>query len=184
MTTSALNMRASQGGLQVKTGPESVPVLSVPSLTNGDDDDASGARANAAGPSDDDPSELRSLASLDPAPIARQVPEHRRNISCATKTSRQRRTYLLVERMQEMVMAVFLASFMASFLAKSGGPRIFQLAIAGSVLLDASSALASQGPGVEGGTASPLTQLVMAILVYGASALIVGAGLIGALRRH
>ena len=59
--------------------------------------------------------------------------------------------------------------------------RISSLAIT-AILLSAGSALASQGPGVEGGTASPLTQLVMAILVYGASAAIVGAGLIGALR--
>ena len=64
------------------------------------------------------------------------------------------------------------------------GLRISRLTIAASVILGASSALAAQGPGVEGGTASPLTQLVMAILVYGASALIVGAGLIGALRGH
>ncbi|OAF00821.1 hypothetical protein AYJ54_30225 [Bradyrhizobium centrolobii] len=58
------------------------------------------------------------------------------------------------------------------------------LVIAASVLLGASTALAAQGPGVEAGSASPLTQLVMAILVYGASALIIGAGLIGALRGH
>jgi formate/nitrite transporter FocA (FNT family) len=101
-----------------------------------------------------------------------QVPEQRRNISYATKTSRQRRTYLLVERMQEMVMV------------HSSALRISRLAITASVLLGASSALASQGPGAAGGTASPLTQLVMAILVYGASALVVGAGLIGALRGH
>ena len=62
--------------------------------------------------------------------------------------------------------------------------RISRLAITASVLLGASSALASQGPGAAGGTASPLTQLVMAILVYGASAAIVGTGLIGALRGH
>jgi len=62
--------------------------------------------------------------------------------------------------------------------------QISALAITASAVLGASSALASQGPGVEAGTASPLTQLVMAILVYGASALVVGAGLIGALRRH
>jgi len=61
---------------------------------------------------------------------------------------------------------------------------ISRLAIAASIALGASSALASQGPGVESGTASPTTQLVMAILVYGASAAIVGAGLIGALRGH
>jgi hypothetical protein len=78
--------------------------------------------------------------------------------------------------MQEMVMASFLAQFRAL--------RISRLAITASVLLGASSALASQGPGAAGGTASPLTQLVMAILVYGASAAIVGAGLIGALRGH
>jgi hypothetical protein len=34
------------------------------------------------------------------------------------------------------------------------------------------------------GTASNFTQIAMAILVYGASVLIVGAGLIGALRRR
>jgi len=61
---------------------------------------------------------------------------------------------------------------------------ISRLAITASIALGASSALASQGPGVESGTASPTTQLVMAILVYGASAAIVGAGLIGALRGH
>jgi hypothetical protein len=43
-------------------------------------------------------------------------------------------------------------------------------------------ALASQGPGGGMGTASHVTQLVMAILVYGTSAITVGAGLIGALR--
>jgi hypothetical protein len=34
------------------------------------------------------------------------------------------------------------------------------------------------------GTAGHYTQLAMAMLVYGMSALLVGAGLIGALRRH
>jgi hypothetical protein len=100
----------------------------------------------------------------------RQVPESRRNISGATKTGRQRRTYLLVERMQEMVMP------------NSSGLRISRLAIAASILLGAGTALAAQGPGVEAGAASPFTQLVMAILVYGASAAIIGAGLLGALR--
>ena len=46
------------------------------------------------------------------------------------------------------------------------------------------SALASHGPGVGPGTASGFTQTVMAILVYGAAALIIGTGLIGAIRRH
>jgi hypothetical protein len=45
-------------------------------------------------------------------------------------------------------------------------------------------ASASQGPGVAAGAASHLTQTIMAILVYGASALVVGTGLIGALRRQ
>jgi hypothetical protein len=55
---------------------------------------------------------------------------------------------------------------------------------AATFLSSADAALASQGPGGGMGTASPLTQLTMAILVYGASALVVGAGLIGAVRRH
>ena len=46
------------------------------------------------------------------------------------------------------------------------------------------AALASQGPGTGVGTASHFTQLAMAVLVYGMSALVVGAGLIGALRRR
>ena len=60
----------------------------------------------------------------------------------------------------------------------------FATAAACAALLAAGSAFASQGPGAGPGTASAFTQLAMAILVYGASALIVGAGLIGALRRR
>jgi len=45
-------------------------------------------------------------------------------------------------------------------------------------------AMASQGPGVANGTASHFTQLAMAILVWGASALVVGIGLIGAARKR
>jgi hypothetical protein len=44
--------------------------------------------------------------------------------------------------------------------------------------------LASQGPGGGPGTASSFTQAVMAIIVYGTAALVVGAGLIGAVRRR
>jgi hypothetical protein len=51
-------------------------------------------------------------------------------------------------------------------------------------LLPTDHALASQGPGGGPGTAGAITQLVMAILVYGASAAIVVAGLIGALRHR
>lgn len=51
-------------------------------------------------------------------------------------------------------------------------------------LLWAGTALASQGPGTSAGTVGQFTQLMMAVLVYGISALVVGAGLIGAIRRH
>ena len=66
--------------------------------------------------------------------------------------------------------------------------RIPQLAFAtaSTVLasLWAGSAFASQGPGGGLGTASSFTQLAMALIVYGTSALVVGAGLIGAMRRR
>lgn len=47
----------------------------------------------------------------------------------------------------------------------------------------ASSALASQGPGGGPGTASPLTQLAMAIVVYGGVALTLAAAIFKSLRR-
>ena len=62
------------------------------------------------------------------------------------------------------------------------GIATLALAIA-PIALASDAALASQGPGTGAGTASGFTQLAMAILVYGASALVVGAGLIGALRK-
>ena len=58
----------------------------------------------------------------------------------------------------------------------------FALAI--TVLLPDYAVLASQGPGGGPGTASSLTQLAMAIIVYGTSALVICGGLIGALRKH
>ena len=58
------------------------------------------------------------------------------------------------------------------------------LASASSALLAAHAALASQGPGGGPGTASHFTQLAMAIIVYGTSALLICSGLIGALRKH
>ena len=49
----------------------------------------------------------------------------------------------------------------------------------------ANSALASQGPGGGPGTASPLTQLAMAIIVLSnVLGMVVSAGLIGAARRR
>jgi hypothetical protein len=62
--------------------------------------------------------------------------------------------------------------------------RVSRAAIAACALLPAASAFASQGPGGGIGAAGNLTQLAMAVLVYGASTLIVGAGLIGLLRRR
>jgi hypothetical protein len=65
--------------------------------------------------------------------------------------------------------------------------RIFRFALASpgiAALLSAGSAFASQGPGGGQGTASRFTQLAMAIIVYGTSALVVGSGLIGAARRR
>ena len=53
-----------------------------------------------------------------------------------------------------------------------------------AALLWINPALASQGPGGGPGTSSSFTQLAMAIVVYGASALVVGAGLIGAVRQR
>jgi hypothetical protein len=50
--------------------------------------------------------------------------------------------------------------------------------------LSAGVAFASQGPGGGPGTASGFTQLAMAIVVYGTSVLVVGAGLVGVARRR
>ena len=63
-------------------------------------------------------------------------------------------------------------------------PRVVGAAFGVVALSWAGAALASQGPGARMGTASPFTQLAMAVLVYGISALVLGAGLIGAIRRH
>jgi hypothetical protein len=63
-------------------------------------------------------------------------------------------------------------------------PLAFATASAVLTSLWAGAALASQGPGGGPGTASSFTQLAMAIIVYGASALVVGTGLIGAARRR
>src|SRR5882672_6549893 len=60
----------------------------------------------------------------------------------------------------------------------------FATPFAAACLLWANAAFASQGPGGSPGTASSFTQLAMAIIVYGTSALVVGIGLIGAARRH
>ncbi|KJC43064.1 hypothetical protein UP09_18250 [Bradyrhizobium sp. LTSP885] len=55
-------------------------------------------------------------------------------------------------------------------------------ALSPAVLLLADVAHASQGPGGGMGTASQLTQLLMAVIVYGTSGMVIAAGLIGAAR--
>jgi hypothetical protein len=71
-------------------------------------------------------------------------------------------------------------------LRKISGISQCTLAAASTVatLLWAGDAFASQGPGGGLGTASNFTQLAMAIIVYGTSALVVGGGLIGAARKQ
>jgi hypothetical protein len=62
-------------------------------------------------------------------------------------------------------------------LARTSGGALALAAISiAAGALGADAAFAAQGPGTGAGTASGLTQTAMAILVYGASALIVGAG--------
>jgi hypothetical protein len=51
-------------------------------------------------------------------------------------------------------------------------------------LSSAGVAFASQGPGAGPGTATRFTQLAMAVAVYGAVAVVIGLGLIGAIRRR
>jgi hypothetical protein len=78
---------------------------------------------------------------------------------------------------QEIVMR---SSYMSASISRAALAAISIAAAAVST----GAAFASQGPGGGLGTASPLTQLAMAIIVYGASAIVVGAGLIGAARRR
>jgi hypothetical protein len=79
--------------------------------------------------------------------------------------------------------AVLVRSFLQQLSREFVMSRKFSLALLAAALLLPANALASQGPGGGMGTASNFTQVTMAVLVYGVAALIVGAGLIGALRR-
>jgi hypothetical protein len=81
------------------------------------------------------------------------------------------------ELFQEIVMRSFGKWYRRSRFAVA-------LASTATMLLSTHAALASQGPGGGPGTASGFTQLAMAIIVYGTSALVVGGGLIGAMRRR
>jgi hypothetical protein len=100
---------------------------------------------------------------------------HRLNCVRA-RNQRDHRSYLLEVFLREIVMTSFRMRTPMSRAASAIG------AIVAAVWT--SAALAAQGPGSGMGTASHFTQTVMAVLVYGASAIIVGAGLIGALRRR
>jgi hypothetical protein len=75
-------------------------------------------------------------------------------------------------------MEISMTSFRTRTAISRAGPAVAAAA------LWSSAALASQGPGGGMGTAGPLTQTVMAVLVYGLVTIIVGAGLIGAIRRR
>lgn len=66
----------------------------------------------------------------------------------------------------------------------SGGTFVLATIAVAAGAFGADVAFAAQGPGTAAGSASSLTQSVMAIVVYGTSALVVGAGLIGALRQR
>jgi hypothetical protein len=71
---------------------------------------------------------------------------------------------------------------MTSFRKRMAAAPLVFAATMGAASLLGNAALASQGPGGGLGTASSLTQLTMAAIVYGGSALVVAAGLIGAVR--
>jgi hypothetical protein len=61
--------------------------------------------------------------------------------------------------------------------------KIIAFAVANATLLS-TTAFASQGPGIAPGTAGAMTQLGMAIIVYGGSAAIIAIGLLRALRHR
>src|SRR5215472_3008249 len=106
---------------------------------------------------------------------ARRFPQAPANFHVAVFRNRRRPcAYLLNAFTQEIVMTPTAANWSARFIGAAS--RL-------AALCWADAALASQGPGTSMGTAGNFTRLVMAVLVYGASALVVGAGLISAMRR-
>src|SRR3954464_3865834 len=78
-------------------------------------------------------------------------------------------------------MEISMTSFSTRTAISRAAPAVTSIA---ATVLWSSAALASQGPGGGMGTASHLTQTAMAVLVYGLVTIIVGAGLIGAIRRR
>lgn len=73
---------------------------------------------------------------------------------------------------------------MASFPTNASISRAAFAAFAISLVISNGAAFASQGPGSGMGTASHFTQTAMAVLVYGAAAMVVCVGLIGAVRKR
>jgi hypothetical protein len=71
-----------------------------------------------------------------------------------------------------------------SSMRQSGAAFALAAATIVASLSSIEAALAAQGPGTGAGTASNLTQVAMAVIVYGMSALVIVAGLIGAARGH
>src|ERR1700730_13636495 len=95
--------------------------------------------------------------------------------TCVLKTAVDRRRIFCSSLAQEIVMSLSCMRDAVSRAALAATPIV-------AAVLWTDTAFASQGPGGGMGTASHLTQLAMAIVVYGASAIVVGAGLIGAAR--
>jgi hypothetical protein len=81
-------------------------------------------------------------------------------------------------------MTPFGRSYWRKPLVRAARFGIAALSSVGAALSFGGAALASQGPGGAHGTASPAAQLAMAVAVYGCAALVIGAGLIIAIRRR
>jgi hypothetical protein len=99
------------------------------------------------------------------------------NFRALAQNRRRLSSYLLEFLFQEIVMT-------SSYIRGSTSRAAIAAAVIVTEVSWANAAFASQGPGGGTGTASHLTQVAMAILVYGASALVVTAGLIGAARKQ
>jgi hypothetical protein len=93
----------------------------------------------------------------------------------ALAQNRRRLSSYLLERLQEIAMTSSCMRRSISLAAMAAASFVAGVSWA-------NAAFASQGPGGGMGTAGHLTQVAMTILVYGASALVVGIGLIGAAR--
>ncbi len=96
--------------------------------------------------------------------------QHEWSADCKTNVLRQA---YLVETMMEVIMVCRISTIVVTLAVVSAASQLWL-----------EQAQASQGPGVMPGTASATMQLAMAIAVYGGSALLLVASLIGAARRR